>query len=125
MFVIVSGRFGFDVFFLDRLVSAQRLSALFRISCSVAHLTCLACFPRISFDKNRCYEIVWNWVFYCFLRHFEFFLTFWKVLVFIKNYSTDLSKTGIVGKTASSPVCMLNLLLSFYFTSLSTASEKV
>ena len=58
----------------------------------------------------------------------RFFETFWKIFVFLKNYSTEFQKSkksGTNGESGRYPVCLLTPLVSFYLTPFSTAFEKV
>ena len=62
---------------------------------------------------------------------FKNFATFWKMfslffknLVFLENYSTDFHKSGTNGKSARSPVCLHNPLVSFYLTHYLQTSEN-
>ena len=53
------------------------------------------------------------------------FFTFFKKLVFLENYFTEFQKGCTNRKSAHSPVCLHNSLVSFYLTSVSAAFENV
>ena len=65
------------------------------------------------FDKNIFYENVCP-------RFFQSFETLWKIFSLIPM----IFKKDINGETVFSPVCLHTPIVSFYFTSLSTAFEK-
>ena len=58
--------------------------------------------------------------FFFFFRRFGKFFLFFKILVFLKNYSANFQK-----ESAHSLMCLCTHLVSFYLTPLSTAFKKV
>ena len=72
---------------------------------------------QFLFDKNRNYENKWERVFYLF--------SYFKNLVFLKNWSINFQKNGTNGNSAHSPVRLGNSLCSLCLTPLFTVFGKV